>query len=98
MFVYKTLRSITLSLRSAQTALLAASFFVSDTAQSLGRKAKNAAHAKLDAIHAAADRKNTALWMAVGEAEARAEQHSADLDDLVADHTEARVLIEREVL
>ena len=48
MFVYRTLRKVALGLRSVQTALLGASFLVSDYAANAGERAVQAAHESLD--------------------------------------------------
>jgi hypothetical protein len=65
MFVYTVRRRAALTLRSIQTALLGASFFVSDYAQREGEAARTAAHASLDAkIDRARATTNTASGMA----------------------------------
>lgn len=98
MYGYRILRSVTLGLRSAQTALLAASFVVADTAQQLGDKARELAHRKLDKIVNVSAAKSEAAWAAVGNLEAIAAQRSADHLDLYDDVAERRQMIEREVL
>ncbi len=98
MYGYRILRSVTLGLRSVQTALLASTFVVSDAAQQLGDKARELAHRKLDTIIAKSEAHIDALDAAVGHALARYDEARDNHDDLHSDVTARRVMIEREVL
>lgn len=98
MIVYRTLRSLALWLRGVQTALLAATFIVSDYAEASGAKAKDAAHKSLDRKIEAGYTRVDNLFAAAEFARARAEDAADDWASSEADHNGRRAMIEREVL
>lgn len=98
MILYRSLRQVALALRSAQTALLGASFFVSDCAHGIADSARAAADKSLDRELERGYTKVDNLFQAAEFAQARAEdaadEHALNVNDI----NERRRLIELEVL
>lgn len=91
MYVYRTLRAVALTLRNLQVAINVA-------ADSLGHKAKAAAHAYYDAQIEASHRIADKLQEAMERAQGDWEDHLYDHTDLTDDVHEARTMMDREVL